>query len=48
MLENSLNKFKKDFNQAFIDEFQGKYVALVDGNAPSSYLHVDLNLGKFG
>lgn len=46
ILEKSLNRFKKDFNQAFVDKLQGKYVALVDGNVPSSYFTCGVELRK--
>lgn len=36
ILELSLNSIK-NFNQAFIDELQGTYIALMYGNARSSY-----------
>lgn len=45
MLEKSLNKFKKEF-QATINELQGKYVALVDGNGHGSYFASGAELGK--
>lgn len=45
MLEKYINKFKKDY-QASINELQGKYVTLIEGNALASYGAGREELGK--